>query len=157
MCLFLVVFFLVVNILEKLFIDSKCGFYYFLVELSARTKLSGKPNLFQLTVLFQVWGMRSRLVGKRGIKYLDNNRILKKIGEFLGENIIAPILNRVGDLTAPLVDQIKNAIRRKLEEAQEIARQLCEKANNVIADVTGQGLPYDYYLESENEQRQIYF
>ena len=46
--------------------------------------------------------------------------------------IIAPILNRVGDLTAPLVDQIKNAIRRKLDEAQEIARQLGKGANNVI-------------------------
>ena len=70
-------------------------------------------------------------IGRRGIRYLDNNRILKKIGEFLGENIIAPILNRVGDLTAPIVDQIKNAIRRKLTEAQEIARQLGEGADNV--------------------------
>ena len=51
--------------------------------------------------------------------------------------IIAPILNRVGDLTAPLVDQIKNAIRRKLEEAQQIARQLGEGVDNVIDDVTG--------------------
>ena len=76
-------------------------------------------------------------IGRRGIRYLDNNRILKKIGEFLGENIIAPILNRVGDITAPIVDQIKNAIRRKLDEAQQIARQLGEGVDNVIDDVTG--------------------
>ena len=75
-------------------------------------------------------------VGKRGLRYLDNNRILKEMGEFLGENIIAPIPNRVGDLTAPIVDQIKNAIRRKLEEAQEIARRLGEGADNVLDDVT---------------------
>ena len=80
-------------------------------------------------------------LGKRGLRYLDNNRILKQMGEFLGENIIAPILNRVGDLTAPLVDQIKNAIRRKLEEAQQIARQLGEGVDNVIDDVTGKGQP----------------
>ena len=60
------------------------------------------------------------------------------MGEFLGENIIAPILNLVGDLTAPIVDQIKNAIRRKLDEAQEIARRLSEGADNVIDDVMGQ-------------------
>ena len=53
------------------------------------------------------------------------------MGEFLGEKIIAPILNRVGDLTAPIVDQIKNTIRRKLDEAQEIARRLGEGADNV--------------------------
>ena len=80
-------------------------------------------------------------VGKRGLRYLDNNRILKQMGEFLGENIIAPILERVGDITAPIVDQIKNTIMRKLDEAQEIARQLGEGANNVIDDVTGQPQP----------------
>ena len=79
-----------------------------------------------------------KTIGKRGLKYLDNNRILKKMGEFLGENIIAPILNRVGDLTAPVVGQIKDAIRRKLAEAQDIARQLGEGVDNVIDDVTGQ-------------------
>ena len=77
-----------------------------------------------------------KTIGKRGLGYLDNNRILKNMGEFLGENIIAPILNSVGDLTAPIVDQIKNAIRRKLTEA-EIARQLGEGVDNVIDDVTG--------------------
>ena len=76
-------------------------------------------------------------MGKRGIRYLDNNRILKRIGEWLGDNIISPILERVGDLTAPIVGQIKDAIRRKLAEAQEIARQLGEGAGNVIDDVTG--------------------
>ena len=74
-------------------------------------------------------------VGKRGLRYLDNNRILKKMGEFLGENIIAPILNLVGDLTAPIVELIKNTIRRKLDEAQEIARRLGEGADNAIDDV----------------------
>ena len=59
------------------------------------------------------------------------------MGEFLGENIIAPILNSVGDLTAPIVARIKNTIRRKLHEAQEIARQLGEGVDNVIDDVTG--------------------
>ena len=77
-------------------------------------------------------------VGKRGLRYLDNNRILKKMGEFLGENIIAPILNLVGDLTAPIVELIKNTIRRKLNEAQEIARRLGEGADNAIDDVMGQ-------------------
>ena len=76
-------------------------------------------------------------VGKRGLRYLDNNRILKRIGEWLGDNIISPILERVGDLTAPIVGQIKDAIRRKLAEAQEIARQLGEGVDNVIDDVTG--------------------
>ena len=76
-------------------------------------------------------------VGRRGIKYLDNNRITKRIGEWLGDNIISPILERVGDLTAPIVGQIKDAIRRKLAQAQEIARQLGEGAGNVIDDVTG--------------------
>ena len=55
----------------------------------------------------------------------------------MGDNIISPILERVGDITAPVVGQIKDAIRRKLTEAQEIARQLGEGANNVIDDVTG--------------------
>ena len=76
-------------------------------------------------------------IGRRGIRYLDNNRITKRIGEWLGDNIISPILERVGDLTAPVVGQIKDAIRRKLAEAQEIARQLGEGAGNVIDDVTG--------------------
>ena len=80
-------------------------------------------------------------VGKRGIRYLDNNRILKRIGEWLGDNIIAPILEGVGDITAPIVGQIKDVIRRKLAEAQEIARQLGEGADNVIDDVAGQGQP----------------
>ena len=80
-------------------------------------------------------------IGKRGIRYLDNNRILKRIGEFLGENIIAPIINRVGDLTAPLVGQIKNAIRRKLDEAQEIAKGLGQGVDNVVNDITGKGQP----------------
>ena len=52
------------------------------------------------------------------------------------DNIIAPILERVGDLTAPVVGQIKDAIRRKLAEAQDIARQLGEGVDNVIDDVT---------------------
>ena len=76
-------------------------------------------------------------LGKKGLRYLDNNRILKKMGEFLGENIIAPILERVGDITAPVVGQIKDAIRRKLAEAQDIARQLGEGVDNVIDNVTG--------------------
>ena len=75
-------------------------------------------------------------IGKTGIRYLDNNRITKQIGQWLGDNIISPILKRVGDLTAPIVGQIKDAIRRKLDEAQEIARQLGEGAGNVIDDVT---------------------
>ena len=54
----------------------------------------------------------------------------------MGDNIISPILERVGDLTAPLVGQIKDAIQRKLAEAQEIARQLGEGVDNVIDDVT---------------------
>ena len=82
-----------------------------------------------------------KTIGKRGLGYLDNNRILKQMGEFLGENIIAPILNLVGDLTAPIVNQIKHAIRRKLDEAQEIARRLGEGADNVLDDVTGQPQP----------------
>ena len=76
-------------------------------------------------------------VGKKGLSFLDNNRILKEMGEFLGENIIAPILNSVGDLTAPIVDQIKNAIRGKLTEAQDIALLLGKGVDNVIDDVTG--------------------
>ena len=55
----------------------------------------------------------------------------------MGDNIISPILERVEDLTAPIVGQIKDAIRRKLDEAQEIARQLGEGVDNVIDDVTG--------------------
>ena len=82
-----------------------------------------------------------KTIGKKGLGYLDNNRILKQMGEFLGENIIAPILNLVGDITAPVVGQIKDAIRRKLDEAQQIARQLGEGADNVINDVTGQSQP----------------
>ena len=50
---------------------------------------------------------------------------------------MSPILERVGDLTAPVVARIKDAIRRKLDEAQEIARGLGEGAGNVIDDVTG--------------------
>ena len=42
-------------------------------------------------------------IGKRGLGYLDNNRITKRIGEWLGDNIISPILERVGDITAPVV------------------------------------------------------
>ena len=55
----------------------------------------------------------------------------------MGDNIISPILERVGDITAPVVGQIKDAIQRKLAEAQEIARQLGEGVDNVIDDVTG--------------------
>ena len=76
-------------------------------------------------------------IGKTGIRYLDNNRITKQIGQWLGDNIISPILKRVRDLTAPIVGQIKDAIRRKLDEAQEIARGLGEGVDNVIDDVTG--------------------
>ena len=47
-------------------------------------------------------------------------------------------MERVGDLTAPVVGQIKDAIRRKLAQAQEIALQLEQGANRVIDDVTGQ-------------------
>ena len=36
-----------------------------------------------------------KTIGKRGLGYLDNNRILKQMGEFLGEKIIAPILDRL--------------------------------------------------------------
>ena len=63
-------------------------------------------------------------IGRRGIRYLDGNGIIKRIGQWLGNNVISPILDLVGDITAPLVSRIKNAIRRKLDEAQEIARQL---------------------------------
>ena len=76
-------------------------------------------------------------VGKRGLKYLDNNHILKRIGRWLGNNIIWPVADSVEDITAPIVNQIKNAIKRKLDEAQEIARQLGEGVDNVIDDVTG--------------------
>ena len=63
------------------------------------------------------------------------NTILLKV--IIGDNIIAPILERVGNITAPVVGQIKDAIRRKLAQAQEIARQLGEGVDNVIDDVTG--------------------
>ena len=98
----------------------------------------GLPNVLIAIGFIPGIGDGIKTIGKRGLRFLDNNRILKQMGEFLGENIIAPILNRVGDLTAPIVDQIKNAIRRKLTEAQQIARQLGEGADNVINDVTGQ-------------------
>lgn len=70
-------------------------------------------------------------LGRRGIRYLDNNGIIKRIEQWLGNNIISPILERVGDITAPLVSRIKNVIRSKLDEAQEIARQLSGDADNV--------------------------
>ena len=101
----------------------------------------GLPNVLIAIGFIPGIGDGIKSIGKRGLGYLDNNRILKQMGEFLGENIIAPILNSVGDLTAPIVDQIKNAIRRKLDEAQEIARGLGEGADNVINDVTGQPQP----------------
>ena len=96
-------------------------------------------------------------IGRRGIRYLDNNGIIKRIGQWLGNNVIAPLLNGVGDLTAPLIDQIRNTIRRKLDEAQQIARQLGEGANNVIDDVTGQGQPRlaTEGVENVNQPNQI--
>ena len=98
----------------------------------------GQPNVLIAIGFVPGIGDAIAKVGKRGLRYLDNNRILKKMGEFLGENIIAPILNLVGDLTAPIVELIKNTIRRKLNEAQEIARRLGEGADNAIDDVMGQ-------------------
>ena len=71
-------------------------------------------------------------IGRRGIRYLDNSGIIKRIGQWLGNNVISPILDLVEDITAPLVAQIKYAIRRKLDEAQEIARQLSEGVDDVI-------------------------
>ena len=101
-------------------------------------KLGSWATLFLIVIGFVPGvGDAIKSVGRRGIRYLDNNRITKRIGEWLGDNIISPILERVGDLTAPLVGQIKDGIRRKLAEAQEIARQLGEGVDNIIDDVTG--------------------
>lgn len=50
----------------------------------------------------------------------------------MGNNIISPIIDLVRDITAPIVSRIKDAIRRKLAEAQEIAQQLGESVDDVM-------------------------
>ena len=79
-------------------------------------KISSWATLVLIIIAF-VSGVGDAIakVGKKGIKALDNNQIIKKVGEFLGENIITIILGQVEGLTAPVVKTLKSAILSRLE------------------------------------------
>ena len=96
-------------------------------------------------------------LGRRGIRYLDNNGIIKRIGQWLGSNVISPILERVGDITAPLVSRIKNAIKGKLDDTHQIARQVYdsavwEKIDPTASVVRGTEIPATFNVSAGEQQ-----
>jgi hypothetical protein len=103
-------------------------------------KQVGKWATLVLTVVGFVPGVGDALskLGRKGLKALGDNAALKRAGQFLSEEIIAPVLSGVKDLTVPIVNQMKDIIRTKLDEVQEAARKLGAEFDNVIQDVTGQ-------------------
>ena len=95
-------------------------------------------------------------IGRRGIRYLDNNGIIKRIGQWLGNNVISPILDVVGDITAPLVGRIKNAIRSKLDDTHQIARQaydlVWEKIEPTASVIRGTEIPATFNVSAGGQK-----
>ena len=102
-------------------------------------KIGSWANLLLVLVAFVPGlGDIAAKLGKKGIKALGNSRILKKIMDLVGDNIIAPIAKEGGDITANVVKSIKLTILDLLDSAKDLARQLGAEVDGAIDNLIGQ-------------------
>ncbi len=102
-------------------------------------KIGSWANLLLVLVAFVPGlGDIAAKLGKKGIKALGNSRILKKIMDLFGDNIIAPIAREGGDITTNVVKSIKLTILDLLESAKNLAKQLGAEVDGAIDNLIGQ-------------------